>query len=363
MRTDFRQVAWTVCLILLGSPLAHAGFPVFLRGDVNDDGLVSVADAYFLFRYLCCDGETPPCLDAADVDDDGDLALTDAVQIIAGGVFFGPPPAVPFPEPGADPTADDLDCQAYGPGSRVDVPEAELRFRYAEAIDGDADIVISLSTNVGLAGYSGRVRDEDGVLADSSTEPELYGGLPMSAEDLTMTTGSGLVVAARVRDGQLHFGFLADHRDPLLIEPGQRRRVLRLRIPLREGAPDGLHPLTLEAGELIDEAGASLQPTLFDTNLRVVSRKPFLRADCNTDGRIDISDAFCIMLWLFLAGPNPFCIDAADANDDGVHNITDIIYTLNWLFLGGPVPPSPGPYTCGDDPTPDIFICERYPPC
>ncbi|MEC9352989.1 MAG: hypothetical protein VYD81_06725, partial [Planctomycetota bacterium] len=60
----------------------------------------------------------------------------------------------------------------------------------------------------------------------------------------------------------------------------------------------------------------------------------FLRADANTDGAVDISDAAYTFSWLFLGADMPNCLDSADANDDGVINITDGIYTLAFLFTG-----------------------------
>jgi hypothetical protein len=78
----------------------------------------------------------------------------------------------------------------------------------------------------------------------------------------------------------------------------------------------------------------------------------FRRADGNGDGKVDISDAVSMLGFLFLGGPAPLCPDAADANDDGEVDISDAVSTLNFLFLGGQVPPEPGPFACGDDPTP-----------
>ncbi len=60
--------------------------------------------------------------------------------------------------------------------------------------------------------------------------------------------------------------------------------------------------------------------------------------DCNTDGRINIADAQCMLNWLFLGGPAPGCRDAMDFNGDVRLNIADGISGLNYLFLGGPGP-------------------------
>ncbi|MBN1444353.1 MAG: hypothetical protein JXA90_16700, partial [Planctomycetes bacterium] len=72
----------------------------------------------------------------------------------------------------------------------------------------------------------------------------------------------------------------------------------------------------------------------------------FRRGDCNDDGRVDISDAVCILSWLFLGAAEPGCLSALNANGAGDVNITDPIYLLSHLFLGGPVMPAPFP-GCG----------------
>ncbi|MGA1202938.1 MAG: dockerin type I repeat-containing protein [Planctomycetota bacterium] len=86
---------------------------VFLRGDFDRNGVVSIADAIELAEYLFQSGATtPPCLDAADVNDDGRLDLADCVLLLQH--LFGPPacppPAQPFPCPGVDTTLDALPC-------------------------------------------------------------------------------------------------------------------------------------------------------------------------------------------------------------------------------------------------------------
>ncbi len=63
--------------------------------------------------HLFLGGEAPPCLDAADPDDSGDLAITDAIYSLEFQFLAGPPPLLPFPGCGDDSTADGLDCRAY----------------------------------------------------------------------------------------------------------------------------------------------------------------------------------------------------------------------------------------------------------
>ena len=78
--------------------------------------------------------------------------------------------------------------------------------------------------------------------------------------------------------------------------------------------------------------------------------------DCNSDGRVNIADAVCMLNWLFLGGPDPGCQDAMNFNGDARLNIADAISGLNFLFLGGP-PPAAG---VGCRSFPD---CENEPSC
>jgi hypothetical protein len=94
---------------------------------------------------------------------------------------------------------------------------------------------------------------------------------------------------------------------------------------------------------------------------------PFHRGDADGDGRISVADAVGLLLFLFLAGPSPGCLDAADLDDDGRLDTTDAVLILRWLFLGGsaPAPPGPPPGPCGPDPEgPGASPgCSAYPGC
>lgn len=74
--------------------------------------------------------------------------------------------------------------------------------------------------------------------------------------------------------------------------------------------------------------------------------RPFVRSDCNGDGRVDISDSSCTLNWLFLGAENLDCVAAANANADESVDISDASFMLNFLFLGGAPPALPFP-TCG----------------
>ena len=82
----------------------------------------------------------------------------------------------------------------------------------------------------------------------------------------------------------------------------------------------------------------------------------FVRGDANLDGGTDVGDIVPIIEYVFLTGPLE-CRDAADANDDGRLNLTDAIELVIFLFRGGSRPASPYP-DAGLDLTPDgLRVC------
>ncbi|MEM7262070.1 MAG: hypothetical protein AAF488_08770 [Planctomycetota bacterium] len=82
----------------------------FVRGDLNHDGGLDIADPLATLSYLFGGQFGPACLDAADSDDSGSIDLADAIHLLSHLFAGGPPPAAPFPTCGPDPTPDLLHC-------------------------------------------------------------------------------------------------------------------------------------------------------------------------------------------------------------------------------------------------------------
>jgi hypothetical protein len=82
--------------------------PVFLRGEANADRTVDISDGAFILDFLFDAGIPPPCMDAADVDDNGKIELTDAIRLFGFLFLGGPVPATPGAQTcGTDPSSDD----------------------------------------------------------------------------------------------------------------------------------------------------------------------------------------------------------------------------------------------------------------
>ena len=96
-----------------GTVTLDAAVGGFVRGDINDDASINIADAVSLLAGLFTGGALP-CSDSADANDDGATNIADAVYVLAN-LFSGGPgmPAPTGPSCGPDPTADGLDCANY----------------------------------------------------------------------------------------------------------------------------------------------------------------------------------------------------------------------------------------------------------
>ncbi len=110
------------------------------------------------------------------------------------------------------------------------------------------------------------------------------------------------------------------------------------------------------------EAGGQWRINCFDA-VTITDLTPpapeFRRGDCNDDEKLDLSDAICVLGYLFSQKPAA-CLDAIDTQDDGAVNVADAIYLLQYLFARGPTPSPPG-LACGPDPTgADALGCEAY---
>ncbi len=81
----------------------------FIRGDCNRDGSFDVSDPVYglAVQFL---GGIPLCDDACDANDDGASDISDSVYALGFLFIAGPPPELPFPQCGLDPTADAASC-------------------------------------------------------------------------------------------------------------------------------------------------------------------------------------------------------------------------------------------------------------
>lgn len=172
---------------------------------------------------------------------------------------------------------------------------------------------------------------------------------------------TSVILGMPVARGLLPEGTQAVAKISLRIPVGDTPHAVALRYRddlVLEGSP---HP------ENSVSIGTAYTPVLDECRFDVAraSAASFIRGDANDDGEVGIADAIWIVDYLFLAGPEPACVDAADANDDGAAcpagactgiDISDALIILGYLFRHGAPPPAPFP-GCGRDATPDSLAC------
>jgi hypothetical protein len=117
--------------------------------------------------------------------------------------------------------------------------------------------------------------------------------------------------------------------------------------------PAGTHTICLIASD----SGCAADTVCKDVTIVML----FNRGDANADGGVDVADATYILMYLFVQGNDPPCMDAADTNDSGNVDLADGVNVLYALFGDGVIPP---PNDCGEDPLPeDPLGCDAYDPC
>ncbi|HAK96751.1 MAG TPA: hypothetical protein DCM87_17610, partial [Planctomycetes bacterium] len=90
------------------------GIRPFIRGDVNADGIVNIADPIFLLGYLFRSERPPPCLESANLNNDTKLDIADAIWALGYLFREEKPPMPPFPECGVDIEGGNyLGCEIY----------------------------------------------------------------------------------------------------------------------------------------------------------------------------------------------------------------------------------------------------------
>jgi len=85
----------------------------YQRGDVNTDGDLNLTDVVNLLNALFIGSVTITCDKAADVTDDTMLDLSDAIRLLNYLFIGGDDLSPPFKACGEDPTPDTLTCESY----------------------------------------------------------------------------------------------------------------------------------------------------------------------------------------------------------------------------------------------------------
>jgi hypothetical protein len=69
-----------------------------------------------------------------------------------------------------------------------------------------------------------------------------------------------------------------------------------------------------------------------------IGNSSYVCGDANGDGFVDISDAVCLIAYIFSGGSAPSPLLAGDANCDAAVDISDVVYLIAYIFSGGQPP-------------------------
>ncbi len=367
----------------------------FIRGDSNGDGKLSLADIFTSLRVLYGAPLTErACLDAADVDDSGELNTTDIIRLVTF-IFYntGFPPA-PFPEPGVDPTEDAYDCSspaggkpkaiavadrvapdALAPGAGKAAPGLGCDGTPGQDIDFVRFAAVPVQGHPGQRGLRATVllmnrMDVDGFTLSFFADPAKIRLETVSFENTVLEHYPPewvLRLYHRAADGYLATSVLMDFAPPFhgkILPRGCFAPIAHLEFSLTESARVGdtirvelrSTPGVSEHHPAIENElsvlGVSILPILGGVLVEVQPEASlFVRGDANRDGVLDIADSVLTLRILFLSAEVE-CQDPVDADDDGHLNITDVVYLTKYLFAGGDPPPYPFPNP-GTDLSPD----------
>ncbi len=113
-----RTPALCACFVSAVCFSAAAQETRFVRGDADASEAIDITDVNVILEFLFTDGQAPPCLDAADVNDDGAVDVSDAIFELLFLFGGGAPPREPSSDStsytesdcGTDPTPDGVSC-------------------------------------------------------------------------------------------------------------------------------------------------------------------------------------------------------------------------------------------------------------
>ncbi len=249
----------------------------------------------------------------------------------------------------------------------ADKPTFGSRFRFNETngamriSDDEAGVKFQLlSVDDGALGALG------GTVVDEFELGELGRVDPVDRYTVTLEESDRLSIRAYVpafdnpsRDPDVEFDLeLRDETGRLLAETAKNVDSFHAQTLSFEADVAGVYDL--EVLGHVDTGGD------YALEIDVVRSDPFLRGDFDSDGARTISDGIRILRPLFPGELGEtgieICPDAADSNDDGRVNLSDAPFLFMFLFHGGDGPPPPT-HECGRDPTEDALGCHRVVGC
>jgi hypothetical protein len=289
----------------------------FIRGDINADGFIQVDDV-----AMCGGGGPFLCDDAADVNDDGVLDMTDCDYLFQY-LQMGPAPPAPFPGCGVDPTPDGLGCAEFPicPGAGGGWFRVGGHWVTVAGVNSEDFLIAFSDPFTDNAEQGGRGRVLDGWLIPHAGHP--YDHVTHNDEGNVSQDIYG-VVDEPITPGGLWE--IANYGVPSAPDYWIADRFFDMNVPPEfesVTAPwDSLYPLTVEV-----EYAIQVSPWDYRGDV----------APTGGNGVLDVGDAVYILNYLFKSGSVPDPYIEGDTNCDGLVDLADAIRILNYLFKGGDI--------------------------
>lgn len=293
-----------------------AGEQEFIRGDVDENGMVEIADV-----SACATGGPFSCNDAADVNDDGIVSLVDCIYLNDYIMGSGPEPPDPFPDCGVDPTLDEFGCAHFppcpggGPGAWVRVGG---HYVTVAGVNSDGFQIAFSDPFVDWAefGYPGRV----------GSGHYIEHGYPHSATTVHNDAGNVSHDIYNVMDPSPSPGGLWSLEDySASIDP-----YMWMEPFYQQSVPDEFQDLTASWNQV--------SPVYTEVEYCVHISPWHYRGDVNNDGIVNVGDVVYLISYLYKGGPPPVPMSMGDVNCDGIVNLGDVVFLIGYLYRGGPVP-------------------------
>ncbi len=375
----------------------HAAQENFLRGDLNQDGKVSVTDLVALEAIMSDTTSLVACnaLQSADINADGVLNDED-IRSFIDFFFAGTSPQLPMPFhlPLCVETTDAFVFDTISEKTELYDPEGGSDLQYIHFTTAHltlqpgatVNLDVVLRTVIPVQGVSFGLRYDPRFF--SSVVPENGGADNVSDAPSERSGDQCWSVSCQ---GRLGITRLLTSLSPERFEtpgtwqleslvslsltvsdatvPGTRTHILfeNMTAPAYSDGSNGIHngysAATWIYNETTDYQGSShsLEGLSQPLVISIEEDPVFVRGEINADGAIDPSDAVFLLSYLFVAGNPPACPDAGDTNDDGSINIADVVLLLNYLFAQGISPSAPFPETDFDPSFDMLPPCEAQP--
>jgi hypothetical protein len=289
----------------------------FIRGDVNENGVIDVADV-----PMCISGPPFSCDDAADVNDDGIWDMTDC-DYLAQFIGGGDPPPPPWPDCGPDPTPDALGCADFppcppgGPGQWYRIGG---HYVTVAGVNSEAYRIAFSDPFIDAAEFGAPGRIGNGTLIPHSFphDPTVHNDEGNVSHDIYTV-------------------------DPTSVSPGGDWWLPGYAII---GDP-GWWSWNFYAQNVPDEFIDMTAPwdgvsEIFTEVEYCVHISPWdYRGDVNVpggDGVIDAADIVFLINYLFLGTSAPTPFYKGDCNCDGTIDVADVVALINYVFTGTSAP-------------------------